>query len=176
MSVTIQHLHTFLVYPNKGAAEPHAISGAGVPLEGEVFDVLDDVYSATDRECKIDISFNRAADGEAANECRDLLLAYANAPSVATGLPLADRLGIHTTRRSALGLLFLAVGTIDQETKVIVARFAANSGILANENPEQLTVSFIKQVFMRSAGAYKEVAYQGPLRRVNRISFDCLEW
>lgn len=161
--MTIEHLHTFLVYPNKGLAEPHPISGANVPLEGEVFDVLRDVYSSTDRECKIDISFNRGPDGEAVNDCRNLLLAYAQGPSVATGQPLADRLGIHTTRRSALGLLFLAVGAIEHETKVIIARFAANSGILANEDPQELTVSFIKQIFMRSVGAYKAVVYQGQL-------------
>lgn len=161
--MTIEHLHTFLVYPNKGLEEAKPISGADVPLAGEVFDLLHDVYSSTDRECKIDISFNRADDGAAVNDCRDLLLAYANSPSVETGQPLAVRLGEHTTRRSALGLLFLAVGKVDDRVKVLIARFAANSGILADEDTEQLTVSFIQRVFMRNAGAYKAVVYEGAL-------------
>lgn len=161
--MAIEHLHTFLVYPNKGVQEPRMISGAAVPLAGEVFELLDDVYSSTERECKIDISFNHAPDGQAVNECRSLLLEYANAPSVETGLPLAIRLGEYSTRRSALGLLFLAVGGVDGETKVLVARFAANSGILADEDAEELTVSFIQRVFMRNAGAYKAVVYQGLL-------------
>jgi hypothetical protein len=152
-----------LVYPNKGLEEPKPISGANVALEGEVFDLLDDVYSSAERECKIDISFNHGPNGEAVNPCRSLLLEYANAPSVETGLPLAVRLGEHSTRRSALGLLFLGVGQVDGETKVLVARFAANSGILADENAEELTVSFIQRVFMRNAGAYKAVIYQGIL-------------
>lgn len=161
--MTIEHLQTFLVYPNKNVPEPRPISGADVPPEGEVFDLLDDVYSSTENECKIDISFDRAENGEAVNKCRSLLLAYANAPSVETGLPLAVRLGANTTKRSALGLLFLATGKIEQQTKVLIARFAANSGILADENPEKLTVSFIQRVFMRNAGAYKAVVYQGQL-------------
>lgn len=161
--MAIAHLQTFLVYPNKNALDPRAISGANVPLEGEVFDLLQDIYSSTDNECKIDISFDRADNGDAVNECRSLLLAYASAPSVETGLPLAVRLGAHTTKRSALGLLFLATGQFEERTKVLIARFAANSGILADENPEQLTVSFIQRVFMRNAGAYKAVVYEGAL-------------
>lgn len=159
----ISHLHTFLVYPNKNAQNPKAISGTSVPLEGEVFELLQNIYSSAERECRSEISFNRAATGEAENECRELLLAYANSPSVETGLPLAVRLGAHTTNRSALGLLFLASGQSEDRTKVLIARFAANSGILADENPEQFTVSFIQRVFMRNAGAYKAVVYEDVL-------------
>lgn len=158
--MSIEHLHTYLVYPNKGIDPPRAIGGTSVPLEGEVFNLLQDVYVKSERECSIDIAFDRADDGAAHNDCRTLLLAYARDPSVETGLPLATRLGSCSTRRSALGLLFLATGMVGQQRKIIIARFAAHSGILADENPEALSVQFVERVFLKSVGSYKAVLYQ----------------
>lgn len=158
--MSIEHLHTFLVYPNKGVAEPLPISGTDVPLEGEVFRLLQDVYVKAERECSIDIAFNRPTDGSVDNPCRALLLAYAQTPSVATGQPLATRLGSFSTRRSALGLLFLATGMVGAERKIVIARFAANSGILADENREALSVEFVERVFLKSVGSYKAVLLQ----------------
>ncbi|API55331.1 hypothetical protein BMW22_27825 (plasmid) [Rhizobium leguminosarum] len=159
-SMSIEYLQTYLVYPNKGVAEPRLISGTDVPLEGEVFTLLNDVYLKSERECSIDIAFNQPADGVVSNPCRALLLDYARAPSVATGLPLATRLAAHSTRRSGLGLLFLATGMVGAQRKIVIARFAANSGILADENREALSVQFVERVFLKSVGSYKAVLYQ----------------
>jgi len=156
----ITNLQTFLVYPNKNREVPHQIMGADVELAGEVFDLLADVFENSEQTCKIDISFDQREDGVAQNDCRDLLLAYAQAPTVANGLPLAIRLGSHTTKRSGLGLLFLAAGDIGREKRVILARFAAHSGIVADEDRNALSVQFIDRVFLKSAVLYKAVMYQ----------------
>ena len=156
----IEHLHTYLVYPNKGLENPRVINGASVPLEGKVFELLAEIYENTQNECKIDISFDLAADGAANNDCRTLLLGYVNGPEVATGLALAERLGAFTTNRSGLGLLFLAMGNEGHRRKIVVARFPANNGIIADENQQALNVQFIERVFMRSATSYKAVAYE----------------
>lgn len=158
--MTIEHLQTYLVYPNKGLAEPKLISGTDVPLAGEVFKLLNDVYVKSERECSIDIAFNPPENDGDANPCRALLLAYAAAPSVALGLPIATRLAAHSTRRSALGLLFIATGMAGLQRKIVIARFAANSGILADENREALSVEFVERVFLRSVGSYKAVLFQ----------------
>src|SRR5690625_4648529 len=130
--MAIEHLHTYLVYPNKGVDPPRPIGGISVPLEGEVFGLLQDVYAKSERECSIDIAFDRADDGAAHIDCLTLLLTHARTPSVETRLPLATRLGSCSTRRSALGLLFLATGMAEQQRKIVIARFAAHSGILAD--------------------------------------------
>ncbi|MBB4189396.1 hypothetical protein GGE07_006078 [Sinorhizobium terangae] len=158
--MTIENLQTFLVYPNKGVAEPRLISGTDVPLEGEVFTLLSEIYLKSERECSIDIAFNQPTEGVGLNPCRALLLDYARAPSVATGLPLATRLAAYSTKRSGLGLLFLATGVVGAQRKIVIARFAANSGILADENREALSVEFVERVFLRSVGSYKAVLYQ----------------
>lgn len=158
--MTIEHLQTYLVYPNRGASEPKRISGTNVPLEGEVFKLLQDVYLKSERECSIDIAFNPPPENGEGNPCRMILLNYARAPAVTTGLPLAIRLAAHSTRRSALGLLFLATGMVGSQRKIVIARFAANSGILADENRQALSVEFVERVFLRSVGSYKAVLYQ----------------
>lgn len=158
--MTIESLHTYLVYPNKNAAEPKLIGGATVPLAGEVFDLLSDIYGKAERECSIDIAFNPIAANAAENPCRSLLLEYARAPSVEAGLMLATRLAAHSTKRSALGLLFIATGLVGAQRKIVIARFAANSGILADEDRAELSVQFVERVFLRSISSYKAVLYQ----------------
>jgi hypothetical protein len=148
------------VYPNKGSDNPRIIAGTDVPLEGEVFVLLQDVYGKAERDCVIDIAFDRAVDGAARNDCRTLLLHYAGAPSVDAGLPLATRLGSFSTRRSALGLLFIATGMVGQQRKIVIARFAAHNGILADENREALSVQFVERVFLKSVGSYKAALFQ----------------
>lgn len=158
--MSIQHLQTYLVYPNKGATQPKAISGTSVPLQGQVFDLIQEIYDKSERDCSIDIAFNQPSEGASDNPCRELLLAYAKAPSVTSGLPLAKRLAEFSTKRSALGLLFLATGMVGQQRKIVIARFAANSGILADENRQALSVEFVERVFLRNASAYKAALYQ----------------
>lgn len=156
----IQNIHTFLVHPNKGLDEPVAPSGTEVPLEGPVYDLIRGVYAAGDDAHPIDISFNHGPAGEAENACRTLICNYIRTPSVETGRAIAERLGIHTTKRSGLGLLFLARGYEGVQPRIVLARFPANNGILAEQGDRALTVQFLERVFMRSAFAYKAVAYQ----------------
>ncbi|TGS71489.1 hypothetical protein EN817_29475 [Mesorhizobium sp. M3A.F.Ca.ET.174.01.1.1] len=62
----IQSLHTYLVYPGKGAEEIDAINGSAVSLQGKLFDLLEEVYLRSDNECTIDVAFNQGADGSQA--------------------------------------------------------------------------------------------------------------
>ena len=156
----VEAIHTYLVHPNKGVDDPEAIGGANVPLNGKVFSLLRGVYENTDDECTIDISFNRRNDGEAQNDCRTLICSHLDQSTVASGRAIAERLSSFTTRRSGLGLLFLVHGQQGPDKKLVIARFPANSGILAEQGAKALTLSFLERVFMRSAFAYKAVAYQ----------------
>jgi putative GTP pyrophosphokinase len=60
-----------------------------------------------------------------------------------------------TTHRSGLGLLFLVTGEDDGETKIVVSRFPADSGVLAEEKGKGLTVEFLERIFMKGAKSYK---------------------
>ncbi len=156
----VQHIHAFLVHPKKGEQDKSQRPGTEVPLSGAMFVLLEGIYSKSERECDIDITFRRAPDGKAENDCRDLLLRYLTSPSLDEGQPIADRLGATTDQRSALGLLFLITGKEGRDHKVVISRFPTDSAIYVEEKPRALTVQFLERVFMKNKHSYKAVLYK----------------
>lgn len=159
MSITA--LHSYLVFPSKSLKENEkpSVGGTKLNLEGKLFDMLRGVYEKSDTECTIDIAFRHAADGNQQNDCRDLLVRYVEKPSLPGGRAIAERLQGVTTNRSGLGLLFLMAGKEEPNHKLVVSRFPAEHGILAEQNRDALTVEFLERVFMKNAHAYKAVVY-----------------
>lgn len=148
------------MHPGKGSETVPRIGGVQVQLRGQIFNLLDQIYSKSDRECNIDISFNQSADGTQQNPCRDLIVDYLSDPTLARGRLIAERLETVTTHRSGLGLLFLIAGKEGRDAKIVISRFPAHSAILAEEDARTLNVEFLERVFMKSATAYKSVVYQ----------------
>ena len=67
-----------------------------------------------------------------------------------------------TTGKSGLGLLFFTFGlTPENEHKVVISRFPADQGVLAERTGTSLEVSFVEKVFMKNAHAYKSAVYLG---------------
>lgn len=159
--MSISHIHSFLVHPSKNSEEQPAISGTRLRLEGKLFSMLSAIYDGAMQECKIEVVFRKAADGRQDNACRDVVIGYLKKPGVTRGRLLASRLQSVTTLRSGLGLLFLLVGTKGREKRLMLARFPADQGIVANERQENLDVEFIERIFMKSAKAYKAAYYHG---------------
>jgi hypothetical protein len=157
--VPVLHIHTYLVHPGKSAQEARPVNGATVPLTGSMFTLLDGIYKRAEQECDIDIIF-RSNDGVQQNDCRDLICAHVDNPTLATGRAIAERLQAHTDRRPGLGLLFLIVGKEGREHKVVLSRFPTDSAILVEENPRSLDVEFLERVFMKNKTSYKAVMYR----------------
>ena len=153
--------HSFLVHPGKKDKDQLAISGVAVPRRDMVFNMLSKLYEDADKECNIEIMFRHSADGRQENPCRDLMLAYVAEPSVPNGRALAERLQGVTTHRSGLGLLFLAVGD-DRGKLLMVSRFPADQGVVAEEHAHRLEIAFLDRVFMKNAHTYKSALYAGP--------------
>jgi hypothetical protein len=158
--LAIEHINTYLVHAGKGADDSPLIGGTSVKLEGLLFKLLQEIYSRSNDECDIDISFNPRPDGTQQNPCRDLIANYMGDPTLPRGRLIAERLEKVTTRRSGLGLLFLITGKEGRDHKVVISRFPADSAILAEEDQRALSVAFLERVFMKRATAYKAVAYQ----------------
>lgn len=161
VGMQIGSIHSFLVHPGKHAVDPREISGTAVPMSGVLFETLRQVFDKAEAECQHDIAFTAGDEGKQQNDCRDLLLDYIKNPDLAHGREVAKRLQGFTTHRSRLGLLFLMKGQYKGEIKLVVSRFPADSGILAEEKEKSLNVEFLERIFMKSATSYKAVVYSG---------------
>lgn len=149
-----------MVHPHKGDPDAKTINGSIVPLEGKMFGLLSDVYDKADKECDIDITFNPSAEGKQVNACRDIIRTFAKNPTVDTGREIAFRLRNATDGRSGPGLLFLILGKEGDANKLLISRFPADSGILAEEKIGGLQLDFLEKIFLKSAQSYKAALYR----------------
>lgn len=131
-----------------------------MPSGGQLYEMLTHIFDRAPSECDIEIVFRPTADGKQQNDCRDAMLSYARKPGVVSGRGVARRLQEVTTHRSGLGLLFLMVGKDAGRTRLVVSRFPADQGIIAEEDRDRLSVEFIERVFMKNAKSYKSAFYE----------------
>jgi hypothetical protein len=157
----LRTIHCFLAHPAKHMTEQPPISGTLVEKQGRMYLMLKNIYDNAESDCRIEISFNHNSDGQQHNDCRDLLLAYIRSLTVEDGRKIALRLQSVTNEISGLGLLFLMSGKDKTHAKLVLSRFPADQGILAEENKSKLSVKFLEKVFMKSATAHKAAVYQG---------------
>jgi hypothetical protein len=154
---------SFLVPPGKNLQDPPETQGTLLPLRGNLYRMLSDLYRRSDRECDIPIRFVGAEDGSQENVVRTMLIHYIADPDLRSGRALAKRLRDFTTNRPGLGLLFVILGHDDQakEWKVALCRFPADVGILAEPEEGGLKVEFIERIFMKNPRKYKAAVYRG---------------
>jgi hypothetical protein len=157
--MALTHIYTYLVHPREYPQDQ--IGGSPVPLEGQLYDLLNDVYEKSDSECDVDVAFNPNAEGAQENLVRDLVMGYLRNPILEEGRRVAHALKTVTTKRSGIGLLFLISGNEDGEHKVVISRFPADNGILAEEQQHGLNVEFLEKVFLKSQYSYKAAVYRG---------------
>src|SRR5260221_1752266 len=158
--LAVQHIHTFLVHPGKGRQDKTEINGTTVPLSGPMFNLLDSIYSRSDQECDIDITFRPTREGKQQNDCRDLLIGYLSNPALGAAKTIAERLSDTTDGRSGLGLLFLIAVKESANHKIVISRFPTDSAIYVDGQARSLTVEFLERVFMKNKASYKAVMYE----------------
>ncbi len=159
--MTIVLIASYLVHPGKSEDAPPDAIGTLVPLSGSLYRTLNDAYGKARLECGIPICFVMAPDGSQNNEVRDLVLSFIRAPTLDAGKALANRLRDQTTRKSGLGLLFLILGQYNGSHRLLLSRFPADQGILAEARRGGLQVKFIERIFMKSSTTYKAALYEG---------------
>ncbi len=157
----LDHCNCYLVHPGKRVTPQPDIGSTAVPKTGRLRSMLQSVFDKSEAECLIEISFRPADDGSQRNDCRDALLAYAAKPTLANGRAIAERLQVVTTERSGLGLLFLLSGSSGRRSKIVISRFPADQGVVAEEGRGGLNVAFVEKVFMKNASSYKAAMYVG---------------
>jgi hypothetical protein len=154
----ISTIFSFLTYPKKSRPDETVVSGTTItPDDGKLSRMLGDIFDAAGSECNIPVMFT--SDDAQANPVRTELLALLKNPSVEAAAPLASRLQQATTGKSGMGLLFTCIGPEGPHTRVVLSRFPADEGVVAERASNKLTVAFVEQVFLKSSHAYKAVTY-----------------
>jgi hypothetical protein len=149
---------SYLVPPGKGQEEPEEVTGTAVPLSGSLFSMLSAVFEKSEAECKVPIRFTTS--GSQQNDVRDEVRDLLKTPTLAKGRKLAERLRGVSTGKSGLGLLFLMTGQEGGTHKIVLSRFPADQGVLAERKKGALQVEFVEQIFMKSAKTYKAALYR----------------
>ncbi|MGB2174817.1 MAG: hypothetical protein ACPH06_07860 [Flavobacteriaceae bacterium] len=157
----IETIHSYLVNPDKGLEKTSEIRGTKVHMKGNLFEMLHEIFYNSIQDCKYEIAFKHNEDGGQQNDCKDLIVNYTNSGLYDDGLKIALHLQNQTTKRSGLGLLFLIIGKHRNKKRIVISRFPADNGILAEESKNALNVKFVERIFMKSAKAYKSAVYEG---------------
>jgi len=160
---------SFLISPGKNRDDPPEVHGTFLPATGRLHRMLRDVFDRSDQECQLPIRFVMSPEGKKQNPARDLMIAFIEAPSMPNGRAIAERLRDTTTGKSHLGLLFVLLGTEAKSWKLLLSRFPADQGVIAESKKGTLEVEFIERVFMKNAATYKAALYKG-------TSFDSHLW
>lgn len=158
---SMESIHSFLVRPRVKDGEANLDPGTSVPTSGKLHDLLSEIYERSEKESDVDILFSSAPDGTQQNDVRDQLLAYVANATLDKARPIAERLHAATTFRSGTGLLFLMVGSQGTGKKLVISRFPADSGILAEQESGGLKVEFLERIFMKSSKLYKSAVFVG---------------
>ncbi len=151
-----------MVSPRAGEDEPSAHKEGAEITEKDrrLFALLKGIYTNSETECDIEIAFNKSADGQQSNPCRDLILEYVDKPILPRARKLASRLEGVTTKRSGLGLMFIMCGTNGTKHRCVISRFPADTGILAEYKKNALSIEFLERVFMKNSHKYKAAFYE----------------
>jgi len=154
-------IFSYLVAPTRTSGATPDISGTEV-TSGPLFNMLRaDIFDMSSRECDVPIYFTRGPDGKQSNQVRARVIAHLKAPSYATGLTLAEHLSKVSSNKSGLGLLFLINSNSGSAHELVISRFPADRGVLAEPGTSRLEIEYVEKVFMKNNRAYKAARYTG---------------
>lgn len=157
----ITNIESYLVYPGKNMETPPEVKGTSIPLSGRLFNMLNTIYEKSTEECDIPIRFKMANDGSKQNDVQDYLVNYIGNPSQTNGLLLANRLRDCTTQKPGLALFFVILGKDGGQSKLVLSRFPADVGVVAEPIGDSIQVDYIEKIFMKNAKSYKSALYEG---------------
>ncbi len=157
--MALEVIYSFLTYPKKNQPEEPLEPGATIPIRNDKLNrMLGGIFDKAGQDCNVPIMF--ISDGaHQENAMRSELMALAERRSLKTAMPLATRLQRATGGQSGMGLLFVCLGVDNGRTRIVISRFPADEGVVAERTKAALSVQFVEQVFLKSAYSYKAATY-----------------
>lgn len=160
--MSIREIFAFLVKPAKDEIVGQDVSGVRVPLNGDLFTHLSEVYRKSKLECEVEISLVPNGDGsQQVSAVRDLFVQFAETGQIEHATLFAKKLGSCSTRRSGLGLLFVIRCVEGEKITILLSRFPTDTAILVDDDEGHLSVKFLEKVFVKTYYTYKAALFSG---------------
>ena len=158
--MALESIYSFLTFPKRNSPDDPLAPGTEIPVDegNKLVRMLADLYMRAPQDCHVPIKF-RADNEDQTNPVRDELITLLATPSVESAAPAALRLQKATGGNSGLGLMFICLGVEGDVTRLLICRFPADEGVVAERREAELTVQFVEQVFLKSAHSYKAATF-----------------
>jgi hypothetical protein len=160
LRMPIESIYSFLTYPRNHERSADDIEGVYIkPDGGKLSKMLSDVFDCPKSPRDVPVKF--ASDNQE-NLTREKLLAFFDKPKLASALHLARALQEATPGTAGMGLFFVSLGSDEGKLgkRVVLSRFAADEGVVANKKRGALSIEFVEQVFLKNAHSYKAASYR----------------
>ncbi|AWP59386.1 hypothetical protein B7P02_15805 [Bordetella bronchiseptica] len=157
--MALDAIYSFLTYPKKNQPDDPLEPGATIPIQNNKLNrMLGGIFERAAQDCNVPVMF--VSDGaQQENAVRSELVALVERRSLRMATPLAARLQRATGGQSGMGLLFVCLGDDQGRPRIVISRFPADEGVVAERSRAALSVQFVEQVFLKSAYSYKAATY-----------------
>jgi hypothetical protein len=157
--MALEAIYSFLTYPKRNQPDDPVGPGAAIPIRDDRLNrMLSGIFANAGQDCSVPVMF--VSDGaQQANSVRSELLTLVGRRSLKAATPLAARLQRATGGQSGMGLLFICLGQDNGRSRIVISRFPADEGVVAETSRAALSVQFVEQVFLKSAYSYKAATY-----------------
>lgn len=156
--MALEAIYSFLTYPKRGQPDDPLEPGATIPIRSDKLSrMLGGIFDSAGHDCSVPVMF--VSDGPQQNPFRNELVALVQHRSLRNATPIAARLQRATGGQSGMGLLFVCLGDDNGRARVVISRFPADEGVVAERSRSALSVQFVEQVFLKSAYSYKAATY-----------------
>ena len=157
--MALEAIYSFLTYPKKSEPDEPLGPGALIQLaDDKLGRMLTGIFATAERDCVVPVMFV-SDGGQQENAARGELVALARRPSLDAAALIGLRLQRATSGTSGMGLLFICVGDDGGRRRLVISRFPADEGVVAERSQAELSVQFVEQVFLKSAFSYKAATY-----------------
>ncbi len=153
--------YCFLTHAGKNEEVVEEVDGVEIePKSAKLYKLLENIFYDQISDKHIPIAFIADGNGTQNNEMRDIIIEHLKKRTLHSGLAMGERLQSYTTNVSGMGLLFIMTGKFSGKIRIVISRFPADVGIMADRGKGGLKVELIEKVFMKDAFSYKSAVYE----------------
>lgn len=143
---------------NKDNISLNDIFGQEINNDSKLFDLLEEVFNKSEKECNIMIRFIALEDNQD-NDIRDHIINISNNFCIDSCKPLVRNLSYLTDNTIKEGLLFYVLAEKENNSRLFIARFPGEIGITVTETNGVQRFDVTEDIFLKNSRRYKAVYY-----------------